>query len=188
MRPDCTPLKTCTKCGVEKPATTEFFFAHSTQPLRSHCKACTIAQTTAYRKAHPERARAHAATYRKGHREERLDYNRKYDADRPGERSIYDATYRSEHRDERAAHEANHRAKQIGLEEAITPCDIKAVFSAQNGLCRWCGVEVGPDCHLDHAVPFARGGHNVRGNLAITCPECNRRKGTKLPEEFAPGH
>lgn len=33
--------------------------------------------------------------------------------------------------------------------------------------------------HVDHALPFARGGAHEAGNLQITCPTCNLRKGRR---------
>lgn len=37
---DEAPLKRCSKCGVEKPATTEFFHRQGDRYFRSRCKAC----------------------------------------------------------------------------------------------------------------------------------------------------
>ena len=34
--------------------------------------------------------------------------------------------------------------------------------------------------HLEHIVPRQHGGGDVAENLALACPECNRRKGTNL--------
>src|SRR6266567_2836407 len=42
---DTNPLKCCSKCKEEKPATTEFFHRHTQEKdgLRSHCKSCILA-------------------------------------------------------------------------------------------------------------------------------------------------
>ena len=37
---------------------------------------------------------------------------------------------------------------------------------------------------LDHVVPRARGGRNMRSNLAIACYPCNLRKGDTLPADW----
>ena len=39
--------------------------------------------------------------------------------------------------------------------------------------------------HIDHIVPFKRGGKHVPENIQLTCPSCNCRKASKPPEVFA---
>jgi 5-methylcytosine-specific restriction endonuclease McrA len=66
---------------------------------------------------------------------------------------------------------------------------------AQNGLCFYCGRRMltGPlpdealfrRATIDHYVPLARGGLNVRDNVVGACNECNNRKGALMPDEFA---
>lgn len=52
--------------------------------------------------------------------------------------------------------------------------------------CRWCGEDTRPRVrHIDHVIPLARGGADSVENLCVACPDCNMRKGSKLPEEFA---
>jgi len=36
--------------------------------------------------------------------------------------------------------------------------------------------------HVDHIIPLARGGANELRNYEALCPECNLRKGAKMPE------
>lgn len=123
MRPDCTPLKTCTKCGVEKPATTEFFYAqtNATAPLRSVCKACAVAagairarqnKDVLNRQARERRARD-PEKYRAAHRESRRrnqeatererEYHRQWCRDNAGHIRSYSSSYYAEHRQERIA-------------------------------------------------------------------------------------
>lgn len=51
------PLRTCRKCGSEKPATPLFFQPH-TNGLRHACRACQLAYAKAYREANPNKVRA----------------------------------------------------------------------------------------------------------------------------------
>jgi 5-methylcytosine-specific restriction endonuclease McrA len=48
--------------------------------------------------------------------------------------------------------------------------------------CQYCGRE---SSHLtiDHVVPRHRGGEHSWENLVAACPQCNRRKGGRLPSE-----
>lgn len=44
--------------------------------------------------------------------------------------------------------------------------------------------ELGKKCHWDHLKPLSRGGTNFPSNMALTCKECNLRKGNKTEEEY----
>ena len=55
----------------------------------------------------------------------------------------------------------------------------------RQGVCRYCGKKFPPEeLTLDHIVPVARGGKSTRGNLAVCCLECNRRKKYLTPAEM----
>lgn len=51
-------------------------------------------------------------------------------------------------------------------------------------LCKYCGDSDKLDISIDHDIPLARGGQNVRENLQFICLTCNRMKGTMTGEEF----
>jgi 5-methylcytosine-specific restriction endonuclease McrA len=57
MSNDTTPTKICSKCGIEKPATTEFFHRskRTKDGLNTHCKACKASDTVRHSKARLER-------------------------------------------------------------------------------------------------------------------------------------
>jgi len=65
MTPVPTALKTCTRCGLELPATSDFFYGHGHRHyLRSHCKECGRALTRAWAKANPEKKAVADRAYR----------------------------------------------------------------------------------------------------------------------------
>lgn len=68
---DCTPTKTCSKCGNEYPATREFFHANKTlkDGLVSACKSCVLA----YQKTHYKDNRDKKVEYQKAYREGNLE-------------------------------------------------------------------------------------------------------------------
>ena len=70
MHPGSTPFKECTKCGVAKPATTEFWQkdARGRDGLRPQCKACCTAWNRAsyYRNHERNKARMLAHKARRG--------------------------------------------------------------------------------------------------------------------------
>lgn len=54
------------------------------------------------------------------------------------------------------------------------------------GVCHYCGRPFPPkQLTMDHIVPIARGGKTTKGNVAPCCKECNTRKKSMLPMEWA---
>jgi len=53
-------MKKCTKCGIEYPATTDYFYARNNRPsgLVSHCRKCSVIKSSAWNKAHPDKRKA----------------------------------------------------------------------------------------------------------------------------------
>lgn len=67
------------------------------------------------------------------------------------------------------------------------PTDIRrAVVSRDGGRCFYCGDTKGP-FHLDHKMPWSRGGEHSVENLTVACQICNWRKGTYTHEAFIAG-
>lgn len=59
------------------------------------------------------------------------------------------------------------------------------VWNKYNGRCSYCGIKLNPfDFHVDHKVPFSRGGVDEIGNYYPSCSECNITKGTKSVVEW----
>ena len=54
----------------------------------------------------------------------------------------------------------------------------------QDYRCAICREPLGPDYHVDHWVPLARGGTNDFPNIWVTHPRCNLMKGDKDPLLF----
>lgn len=57
--------------------------------------------------------------------------------------------------------------------------------STQAKVCHWCGKRCARKYQIDHIVPLVRGGEHQIANLAITCPQCNLRKNSRDPIEWA---
>jgi 5-methylcytosine-specific restriction endonuclease McrA len=55
-----------------------------------------------------------------------------------------------------------------------------------SGSCYYCRRQVGVGAlTMDHIVPLGRGGRSVRGNVVPACKECNTRKKSLVPVEWA---
>lgn len=52
--------------------------------------------------------------------------------------------------------------------------------------CWYCGYRLGnPDLlQFEHQLPRSRGGGNDKDNVVLACGPCNRKKGTRTPDEF----
>lgn len=58
-----------------------------------------------------------------------------------------------------------------------------AVAIMADGKCEYCGTSEGK-FHIDHFIPFSRGGSDEIENLRYACVACNLSKGAKLPSEW----
>lgn len=162
-------LRTCTKCREAK-ETSEFYVVKSQRYGGFHvwCKACSRAQALAKQREHASRRREskerRQPTWKKGLR----DHHTKHG---------YTARIQT----------LNHAAARRGADGFVTDQDVVEIFQRQAGRCVYCGAGLGDDYlsyrtyHIDHRMPISRGGSNTPGNLQLTCPGCNLRKGDSLP-------
>lgn len=76
-------------------------------------------------------------------------------------------------------------AAAYGRGEEFAPAEIEALLEKQDGRCHYCHKRMWlSGFHVDHYVPFCRGGGNNLDNIVLACPKCHRKKGTKPPAEF----
>ena len=58
------------------------------------------------------------------------------------------------------------------------------VFERDKNTCQYCGHKFDrKDLNIDHVVPRHRGGLTTWTNVVCSCIDCNRRKGSRSPEE-----
>jgi len=63
-------------------------------------------------------------------------------------------------------------------------CTRKNVLLRDGYQCQYCGVKCRPGAiSIDHVMPRSRGGKTVWHNIVAACHACNRKKGSKTPEE-----
>jgi 5-methylcytosine-specific restriction endonuclease McrA len=54
----------------------------------------------------------------------------------------------------------------------------------QRGVCAYCGRTVpSRELTMDHVVPLSRGGRSTKGNVVVSCKECNNRKKLMTPAD-----
>lgn len=54
------------------------------------------------------------------------------------------------------------------------------LYEEQNGKCAICGGQLDSEYHVDHKIPFSKGGGNERSNLQLAHPKCNQSKGNAV--------
>lgn len=116
---DSTPeplKKRCSKCGVEYPATSEYFSSRkdSLDGLRGQCKKCRCAYMAEENIKYPEKYQARrAAEYAKNREKQRVSHAA-YRATHAEELRVKKAAWYAEHRDEQLARAA---ARRVGHEK-----------------------------------------------------------------------
>ncbi len=80
----------------------------------------------------------------------------------------------------------NARAKSVRAHGTLSAALLQSRILESGGQCEWCGKNlVGSPIELDHVISLGQRGSNTPANLAVACPDCNRRKGQKHPARFA---
>lgn len=197
------PLRKCTKCGTEYPATIEYF--HKSKGgkygLRSNCKTCNTAASMHYFDAHPEKRREGFRRYYTTHSEEIKKKARRWAEANPEKKRASSRQWRKTHPelakqrirqwtethpDKVRTISHNRRARKHAAEGTHTVSDVQTQLKRQRSKCYYCGRKL-TKYHVDHVVPLVRGGRNSPDNLVIACPRCNHAKHTRLPHEWTEG-
>lgn len=80
----------------------------------------------------------------------------------------------------------NQKARKLGAVGSISAEDLARTYIEADGKCAYCGIEVSlVGVSFDHVVAFAKGGSNLRSNIAASCITCQRGKFTKTVDEWA---
>jgi len=201
MSNDSIPLKRCSKCKHEFPATPTYFHKDKKgfMGCASRCKPCARNVATDWYLTNPEKATNTRATYRKAHREQRREYIQ-----------LHAAEYKQYNRESYHRHStrrkqqvrrwilanpdkrkqivtlANHRRRTRlrNAQGSHTATDIDCLYINQRGLCVYCGCKLNNKYHVDHVIPLSRGGSNNPDNLVLACAHCNTSKRDKLISEW----
>jgi len=199
--PIIPPTKTCTKCGVEKPATREYFHydKKAKDSLRNPCKECRRSETGRYRLTHVNELREKSRLYYHQNKDREREKRRKHAKDHRPEHRFRHSLWRKRNREKlreinrqwrkdnpeqcRAACRRR-RARKYGTGGRHTKADIELQYSSQRGKCWHCGKKLGHSYHVDHLTPIAKGGSDNPRNLVISCPQCNQSKNDKMTWEW----
>ena len=171
--------RTCTKCGVSKPAKTEFFRRWgSGDRLRPDCRECSTARDREYY----ERNKAKVAASRQANAERRAAYQREYMAiytrTEHGKRVFAEKSARwrqtPQGRIASRRHAQARQARTEGLPRDLTDAEWLACLDVFGYRCAYCAAAT--QLTRDHVVPVTAGGGFTRSNIIPACLSCNSRK------------
>ena len=148
-------MKTCTKCGEEKPLSE--FHRRGKSGRVPQCKTCKRATNAA---VDPAVKLAYSKKYRDANKNKRRETKRASRARKP-----WLSTCQS----------GRARAQVVG-NEAHNEQRIDTLYALAHLL-----RHAGRDVHVDHIVPLSKHGAHAFENLQILTAEDNLRKGDKLP-------
>ena len=188
--------KKCTVCNEIK-SLTEFYILKSGKP-KSQCKECGKKSSRDYRRDNRERCCKRDSEYAKNNRSKLNAYCRTKYAENPEVFRERTARWEKKHPEWRRAWEKKNRhlsrrgckarakrLKKIGYLSAKLIRFIEEENIEKYGVltCVYCETPIS-QYHLEHRIPIVRGGTNERANLAISCADCNLKKGIKTDFEF----
>lgn len=178
------PLRRCTKCGEEYPATTEYFRHNgkSNNGLRSRCKMCERARDHDYRIENIEHIR-----------QQHRIYNREYQAAHPTD-TEYMRRWQAENRSRLHVYFQNYRARKRSLLNDFSLEQRNYALSYFGDCCAVCGRPFYDlfgerTLALDHWIPISSDecpGTTVT-NMIPLCHGiggCNSRKHARDPKEW----
>lgn len=138
----------------------------------------------AYKSENTDRIKEEAALYREKNRVQIAEHKRQVRKANPDLARQKDTTWRRANPDKVRATSSRRRAKVKAAAGSYTDADIEDIRKAQGNRCYICHKKLGPDFHVDHFIPLAKGGTNDPGNLRLACPFCNKSKNAKHPHEL----
>lgn len=206
--PNLPPLKRCTKCGIEKPATPEYFLRQKSLPsgMTPHCKECNKKRGKEYYESNRDKESLRLRRYQENNKERIKEYNKQYRLDNLEKRRQEHKDYYEAHRDAqrqrmskwiknnrgklRVIH-SRYRARKKSLPDTFTAEQWQSALDYFNNCCAVCGRTQGLWHKLvpDHWIPISSRDcpGTIPTNIVPLChgqQGCNNRKRDKNPEQW----
>lgn len=203
-------MQECIKCGVNKPMTTEYYYAErgNTSGFRKDCKECRKKYQRArqeeydennrekirerkrkYYERNRERLLEYSNNYHKNNREQRRKYYEKYHAENKEYFQRLQKEYRERNPEVKARQAQVRRARQAKVSHTLTEAEWEGILNEFGNECSYCGGN-SPNgdqkLQQEHFVPLTSGGGYEVGNIIPACSYCNLRKHTKKFDEWYP--
>lgn len=202
------PMKRCTKCGNEFPATSEHFPKRSNGGLQSWCKSCTNQYLAQYHKVHRQQHREQTKQWQNNNREKARLSNRNSYAKYKKVRLALSRTWRRAHQSKSREYTRKYRithpaagnisarrreARKRHLAHDFTATNWRDCLDYWNYCCAYCGRPRGLWHTLaqDHFVPLIKDGGYTPDNIVPACHSmkdgcdgCNNSKQARDPYEW----
>lgn len=193
------PLKKCSKCAAEYPATPDYFHRDKVNRdgLHYHCKVCV----RAYHQANRELLIARQIAYQKAHAEKTKEYHRRYqmqNADRikknrrkvdPLKNRAYAARWAKNNPDKLLVMRHRRRASKLNLLSDWTAQHWQLCLDYWHNTCAVCGGQLrdlfgAVITNADHWIAMSDKNcpGTTPGNMICLCSTCNNSKKSKAPE------
>lgn len=202
--PIVPPLRTCTKCGIEKPLTLEYFHRRpqNKQGFATRCKICLQEEVRAWQSKNAEKTKEVKRKSADKLREQRKEKSReRYKTDPDYRARINAATHKWEesHTETRRASqrrrskteeykERNRLEQRARRPHIISKDEKQRMWEEQEGRCAYCGIslflDIPRDATSDHFVPITREGTSDKENVVLACRPCNSQKWNRLYHEW----
>lgn len=191
-------MKKCTKCGIEFPATTEWFHKHSTNSdgLKFKCKKCCSQERLCYYKINKEKEKFLAKKYSDSNQEKikknHKEYRRKNKEKIKGyvnkeKQKEYAKKYYGNNKGKYIIHWQKRRTIKRNLPSTLTLKEWQSTKDYFNHECAYCGKKL-KKLEQDHFWPLSKSGEYTRFNIIPACKSCNTSKKNKPFEEWYPTH
>lgn len=182
--------KLCTKCKEVKSVDEFYTSRNNLDGYRGKCKQCMREEDKEWYKSNKEHHNQCSALNYQKNAEEVI---RRTSQHKRENKEQYDEIY-ARYVVSPKGQETIRRSQEIRkarIKAAVghhTRKDVIAQGERQNWICYWQGTNCTGYCkdnfHKDHKIPVNRGGSNDPSNIVVSCPNCNRQKGNKTPEEY----
>lgn len=193
-----TPTKICTKCGKEKPATTNHFHRQKRglYGLRSKCKDCVSetdrerywndpekarSRVKDYRQRYPEKVAAYNLAYRLADPVAHIERATKWNKENPDKKRVANRRYNRRHPDRGRRHQkavtGRRKARKLNLPDNFTTNDWENCLDYWGGCCAYCGRPPGlwHTLAMDHFIALSS--PDCPGTIPINIvPACHSRR------------
>lgn len=73
---------------------------------------------------------------------------------------------------------------RVNVNPSVSRFRKRILYNRDNWVCQYCNKKLGwSTVTIDHVIPKCRGGKTTWRNCVVCCKQCNRNKGSKLPQE-----